>query len=39
METAEGLAGEPGRGYAGKCHGSKITYEPRKMSFALVFSI
>lgn len=39
METAVGMAVEAGRGFAGKRYGSEITYEPRRMSFALVFSL
>ena len=39
METAVGMAVEAGGSYAGKLHGSKINYNPRRMSFALVFSI
>lgn len=39
METVVGMAVEAVGSYAGTLHGSKITYKPGRMSFALVFSI
>lgn len=39
METAVGMTVEAGGSHAVTLHGSEITYRPRGMSFALVFSI
>lgn len=39
METAVGMTVAAGGSLAGTLHGSEVTYQPRGMSFALVFSI